>query len=154
MMEPEPSFEDFKLDNPALECKKVAIMNVEDDRFNYEFVDKDYLVRKNKYDELIDPSKLDYDIPTNNEKIEPLPLSFFQIEEGDIVNGTLWYLNKFPKLPIELAQLLARYNWGDLKYATKKSLRNGRKKYQKKNKGTKPPIAIKINRVPILLKWN
>ena len=83
--------------------------------------------------------RVDYTVPRTQEDIDKghdrdLPLSFFEIKDGDIEAGRLWYQQKYPKLTDEFAYLLARYNWGDLKYATKKSIRNNAKKVRKKSK--------------------
>jgi hypothetical protein len=63
-----------------------------------------------------------------------IPSSFFMIKEGEIEKGKDWYLNHDPKLPNEIAEMMARYNWGDLKYMTKKSAKRDRKKLGKKGK--------------------
>ena len=108
--------------------------------------------------EHISNHNVDYTIPRSEEAIkkghkEDLPISFFDIEYGNIEAGKQWYLNKFPKLTEDFAYLLARYNWGDLKYATKKSLKNERKKLVKKT-GKKKNVVMKINREPVLVKWD
>lgn len=138
-----------------ISSQMVGSLNVDNSKANFTFVKPNTKPKKyfTEYD------KLDYSVPLTEEGIrkghkEELPLSFFQIEEGDIESGKKWYINKFPQLPEEIADLLSRYNWGDLKYATKKSLRNDTKKYKKKNKGKLPPISIKINREPIILKFD
>ena len=109
--------------------------------------------------ELADHTKLDFDIPRDSEAIrkghsQDLPLSFFEIQNGDIESGRRWYQGKYPKLSDEFAYLLARYNWGDLKYATKKSIRNNAKKVKKKT-GKKPDIkgAFKIVREPVVVRF-
>ena len=63
-----------------------------------------------------------------------MPVSFLAIEEGDIESGKEWYKNYDPKLPDGICELMARHNWGDLKYMTKKSARNDAKKLKKKGK--------------------
>jgi hypothetical protein len=101
--------------------------------------------------DLADVSKLDFNVPRTAEDIErgrhkqDLPLSFFEVQEGDVEGGRLWYQNKFPKLSNEFAYLLARYNWGDLKYATKKSIRNDAKRVKKKT-GKKPDIVGRFSK--------
>ena len=74
--------------------------------------------------------KYDMYVPlTENDKAKhehPLPLSFMQIKEGDVEAGAQWYRDHYPKIPDELIDIMARYNFGDLKYATRKSIRNDR----------------------------
>ena len=132
----------------------VAIMNTTNPKTNYCFTEPGAtLVRTDP----VDTNRLDYTLPRTEEDIkkghkEDLPISFFQV--SNVEEGKEWYMNKFPKLTDEFAHLLARYNWGDLKYATKKSMKNAKKKALKKN-GKKDDIVkgIKINKEPIILKF-
>ena len=75
----------------------------------------------------------------------PLPMSFLQIQEGDVESGVTWYKNHYPKIPDDLIHIMARYNFGDLKYATRKSIRNGAKKYKKKH-GKPPSLGLEIKK--------
>ena len=90
--------------------------------------------------------KFDFYVPltdedrANTKHTEALPLSFLQIKEGDVDAGIEFYKRYYPKVPDELIEIMARYNFGDLKYATRKSIRNDAKKYAKKNKG-KPNLT-------------
>eukprot|EP01050_Picozoa_sp_SAG11_P018551 SAG11_NODE_2821_length_2939_cov_35.977113_2_plen_146_part_00 len=87
--------------------------------------------------------KYDYYVPLPKDESvhkEPLPMSFLQIKEGDVEGGIQWYRQHYPKLPDELVEIMARYNFGDLKYATRKSIRNNTKKYKKKHKES-PPLC-------------
>jgi hypothetical protein len=56
------------------------------------------------------------------------------IKEGEIQKGKAMVFKYDPKLPNEIAEMMARYNWGDLKYMTKKSAKRDRKNYQRKEK--------------------
>ena len=114
----------------------VARMNGDNPKSCYDFVDFNKIEKKDPF-EYIDPSKLDYDIklPDGETKHKTaLPYSFLTIKEGEVDKGKEWYMNYDPKLPEGIAELLARYNWGDMKYMTKKSAKNQRKKLAKKNK--------------------
>ena len=73
----------------------------------------------------------------------PLPLSFMQIKEGDVEAGAQWYRDHYPKIPDELIDIMARYNFGDLKYATRKSIRNEAKKHKKKT-GKPPQLGLEV----------
>ena len=141
-----------------MDSKKIGIVNCDDERLCYEFVDPAQKVpAKHRCHSDV---QLDYDVPltkeaTNKGHTQPLPISFFSIAYGDVEAGKKWYQFKFPKLSDELAYLLSRYSFGDLKYATKKNIRNGRKKYQKKNKNEKPPFAPLSNpENPFLIRWD
>jgi len=80
------------------------------------------------------------------------------IKEGEIQKGKEWYLQYDPKLPEEIAEMMARYNWGDLKFMTKKSLKNKKKKLARKGKdigeeyGLKMRVADKNN--PIVVNFD
>ena len=119
----------------GLQPQIVGKMNSENPHMNYDFVSFDKIEKKEPL-EYVDKNKCDYDInvkdPKGDEKI--IPQSFFMIKEGEIQKGKDWYLNHDPKLPNEIAEMMARYNWGDLKYMTKKSAKNQRKKLSKKGK--------------------
>jgi len=90
--------------------------------------------------EYVDSKKCDYDVSVKDSKdgtggtYRKIPASFFMIKEGEIEKGKEWYLNYDPKLPVEIAEMMARYNWGDLKYMTKKTAKAQRKKLSKKGK--------------------
>ena len=87
---------------------------------------------------------------------EPLLLSFLQIKEGDIDAGMNWYRHHYPKLPDELIEIMARYNFGDLKYATRKSIRNNTKKFKKKNNNTNPDFTKGLTKTegPIVVQFD
>ena len=93
--------------------------------------------------------KMDYRIPRDDSAIrrgfkEDMPISFLSIKDGELEKGKEWYLSQFPKLPNEIAELLARYNWGDLKYQTKKKIKNDRKKALKKGKKYEPLSNMEV----------
>ena len=122
------------------EYKKVATFGASDDpRMQYDLVDKTSIQNINPTQEyLLQEDKMDYLVPRTEEAIKKghhcdLPLSFLSIKEGEVEIGKHWYLQHYPKLTDEMAELLARYNWGDMKFMTKKSAKNERKKYKKKN---------------------
>tara|TARA_R100001079_G_C4414454_1_gene137000 strand:- start:348 stop:926 length:579 start_codon:yes stop_codon:yes gene_type:complete len=119
----------------------VGKMNSENPHMNYDFVSFDKVEKKEPL-EYIDKNKIDYDVKTKNGAV---PQSFFMIKEGEIEKGKEWYLNHDPKLPVEIAEMMARYNWGDLKYMTKKSAKRDRKKLAKKGKdlGVECGLTIK-----------
>ena len=137
----------------SLESMLVAVVNTNNDRLNFEFVNPSHKILKVHREH--DDTRLDFNIPRTEEATKKghavdLPISFFQIKEGDVISGKRWYLSRFPKLNEDLAEIMARYNWGDLKYATKKSLRNNRKKSIKRT-GKKQQIMMEIKRGPTIV---
>jgi len=134
----------------------IGMLYTNDDKTNYLFTEPE--CEMSKPPECINPNHVDYLVPRTDEEKrkhnQDLPMSFFQIKEGDIEAGKQWYQNKFPKLSDEFAYLLSRYNWGDLKYATKKSIRNNAKKVKKKTGGKRDIVeGMVINHEPILVKF-
>ena len=113
----------------------VGKVNSENPHMNYDFVSFENIEKKEPV-EYVDKNKCDYDINVKDPKgqMKHIPSSFFMIKEGEIEKGKDWYLNHDPKLPNEIAEMMARYNWGDLKYMTKKTAKNQRKKLAKKGK--------------------
>ena len=139
----------------------VGVVKDEDPRLAYEFVRFDKIETKHPI-EYLDPSKLDYDIKNtdkeNNKCKDDMPLSFLAIEEGDIESGKEWYKHYDPKLPDGIAELMARHNWGDLKYMTKKNAKNTKKKLNKKGKDMGVEMGFTSRRVdknnPIILDFD
>ena len=134
----------------------IAQIEAEDPKACFDIVDLDKPSKKSYFD--FDLSKTDYNIPRDKEAIdkgiqEDLPISFLQIQEGEIEKGTAWYLQRFPKLPDSMAEMMARYNWGDLKYQTKKKIKNDKKKSIKKGKKYEP-LAFKIERGTFKINFN
>jgi hypothetical protein len=116
----------------------VGKMNSGDYASDYDFVSFKEIEKKDPI-EYIEPSKIDYIIHNPNKEEcklkEDMPMSFMEIEEGDVERGKEWYLNKDPKLPDGIAELLARYNWGDLKtMPNNKQYKNAQKKAKRKGK--------------------
>ena len=114
----------------------VGQMREPNDALNYDFVSFKEIVKKEPI-EYINPKKIDYVIHNPNKEEcklkEDMPLSFMQIKEGEIEKGKNWYLQKDPKLPDGIAELMARYNWGDLKHMpNKRQYKVKQKKLQKK----------------------
>ena len=125
----------------------VATIKDDDPAVYYDFVD---LNRPTKKLNLVPNPILDYEIARSEEDKkkgfkDDLPVSFLTIQEGEVGKGVMWYLTKFPKLPEPMAELLARYNWGDLKYQTKKKIKNDKKKAIKKG-GKYEPLTFKIRK--------
>ena len=60
-----------------------------------------------------------------------LPLSFLQVQT--VEEGTEWY-KATTKYPDEVCAILAKYEWGGLRYTTKKEFKNMKKKTAKKDK--------------------
>ena len=134
---------------------KVGFLSDPDPKLCYDFVSFDKIVEEKKTGETpitaIDGNKINYPIEINDEmkaalnnpkpafvaaevNAKTLPLSFLAIKEGEVEKGKEWYLSNDPKLPEDIAELMARYSWGDLKHMTKKEAKNRRKKLAKKGK--------------------
>lgn len=106
--------------------------------------------------DIISPDKVDYmidnepepeDYVFNEIKDKQKTLSYLSVKS--VEEGIDWYRKEFPKLPEELLPLMSRWNWGDLKDETKKSVKNKRKKINKKQK----PI-FKIEQKPVVITFD
>eukprot|EP01045_Picozoa_sp_COSAG04_P022229 COSAG04_NODE_2482_length_4041_cov_4.531710_3_plen_147_part_00 len=64
-----------------------------------------------------------------------VPISFLTIK--DVPTGIKWY-KSHTKYPDEVCEMLARYEFGDLKFTTPKEFRNQKKRVEKKKK--KEPV--------------
>ena len=135
---------------------KVGYLDEPDNRLSYDFVALDKIVDDKNKGEIpitsIDARKIDYPVKIEDKEVlkrlnEPklafvpetknkdaYPLSFLSIKEGEVEKGKEWYLRNDPKLPDDIAELMARYSWGDLKHLTKKEGKNNAKKFKKKGK--------------------
>ena len=148
------------LENYAKNQVPMMVSQVESDdpKACFDIVDLDKPVPKNYKKHLVDLNKIDYLIPRDEEAKkkgiqEDLPISFLTIKEGEIDKGKEWYLNRFPKLPEPMAELMAKYNWGDLKYQTKKKIKNDKKKATKKGKSYEP-LAFKVEQGKFIVRFD
>ena len=93
--------------------------------------------------EWVNPAKVDYGL-CRAEGETALPQSFLQI--SSVEEGAEWYRtnSKYPDL---VCDMLARYEWGDLKYTTPKEFKNQKKKRERK--GTKKITTLQVKRGPI-----
>lgn len=128
--------------------KIVGKVECSDHKACFDIVSLENPVPNNYKRHTCDLNKIDYNIPRDeNAKKkgfkEDLPVSFLQIQEGEVEEGKNWYLNRFPKLPEPMAELMARYNWGDLKHQTKKKIKNDKKKATKRGKKYEP-LTFKV----------
>ena len=115
------------------------------------------LVDKNAEDynpasvEWVPGSRVDYNLvaPESFEhKPGGLPMSYLQIKTVEA--GTEWYKAN-TKYPDEVCEMMAKYEWGDLKYTTKKEFKNQRKKTErKKNK----PLGLTVKKGPVVLPFD
>ena len=54
-------------------------------------------------------------------------LSYMNVK--NVEEGADWYKTEFPKLPDDLCDIMARWNWGELETLTKKKLKNDKVYY-------------------------
>jgi len=140
------------LDNPDI--RKMLFTDNSKTNFVCGFSPEPKIIAENI--EIIDTNKVDYmidnepepeDYVTNEMKDKQKTLSYLSVKS--VEEGIEWYRKEFPKLPEELLPLMSRWNWGDLKNETKKSVKNKRKKINKKEK----PV-FKIEHKPVIITFN
>ena len=81
-------------------------------------------------------------------------LSYMSVKNVD--EGAEWYKNEFPKLPDELCDIMARWNWGELDTLTKKKLKNDKKKIKagKANKKQKVLYNLEMKKGEFVIDFN
>ena len=81
-------------------------------------------------------------------------LSYMNVKNVD--EGSEWYKKEFPKLPDELCDIMARWNWGELDTLTKKKLKNDKKKIKagKANKKTKQLYNLEVKSGNFVIDFN
>ena len=77
-----------------------------------------------------------------------LPMSYLQIQTVEA--GTEWYKSN-TKYPDEVCQMMAKYEWGDLKRTTKKEFKNLKKKTARKKA---KPQGLTFRRAEIVLPFD
>ena len=95
--------------------------------------------------EWVDPGKVDYGL-CRAEGDVALPQSFLQIDS--VEQGAEWYRANSP-YPDLVCDMLARYEWGDLKYTTPKEFKNQKKKRERKATKTAQVTTLQVKRGPI-----
>ena len=119
----------------GLVSKDLAEKEVE---LSAEILDK---LRKNvkSADQSEDYMRTGFEKETNNKQNK---LSY--LRDNSIEEGADWYRKEFPQLPDQICEIMARWNWGDLKYSTKKSIKHDAQKHRKKNDGRPPQFRSEI----------
>ena len=122
-----------------------------DPKASYTLVDKNAEDYNPASVEWVPGSSVDYNLvaPESFEhKPGGLPMSYLQIKTVEA--GTEWYKAN-TKYPDEVCEMMAKYEWGDLKYTTKKEFKNQRKKTErKKNK----PLGLTVKKGPVVLPFD
>ena len=107
----------------------------------------------------VSADKVDYNLmpPTAQEgkyeassvKNHGLPLSYLQIRT--VEEGAEWY-KAHTRYPDLVCDMLARYEFGDLRYTTKKEFKNLRKKAERKQ--AKRPQNLQVKRGPTIVSFD
>jgi hypothetical protein len=141
------------------EIKPLKQIFADDDRLNYCFMKLDDIENPNsvyKQPEWLDKELIDYDIvikkgqEDTDELIgtldKTLPSSYFTIKT--VEEGVDWYLKKNPDLPESVAEIMARYTWGDKQ---EKKIEDVSKK---KNKKKKKPDGLEVKKGKFLIDFS
>ena len=106
----------------------------------------------------VSPDKVDYNLmPPEQDsrfvdssvKNHGLPLSYLQIQT--VEEGSEWY-KAHTRYPDLVCEMLARYEFGDLRYTTKKEFKNLRKKTQRKK--SKQSQNLQVKRGPTIVSFD
>tara|TARA_R110000787_G_scaffold55681_3_gene128514 strand:+ start:430 stop:855 length:426 start_codon:yes stop_codon:yes gene_type:complete len=109
-----------------------VILQGEDPRINFTFMKKEHIVDFHLNPDILYTDKINYDVKIKEGDDtfldSTIPLNFFDIDS--IEDGTAWFKQKYPNLPQEYHEIMAKYQF-DAPY-TKKQLKNSVKKLHRK----------------------
>ena len=115
---------------------KQALILTDDDKSSYTIVNPEFSDDYNPNDiDWVDPSLVDYGYGPGSEA-QPVghPLSFLQV--STVEEGAEWY-GRNTRYPELVCEMLAKYQWGDLRHTTPKEFRNQKKKQKKRQRAKK-----------------
>ena len=98
---------------------------------------------------LMPPSAVEGKYEASSVKNHGLPLSYLQIRS--VEEGAEWY-KAHTRYPDMVCDMLARYEFGDLRYTTKKEFKNLRKRTQRKQ--TKRQTNLQVKRGPTIVSFD
>lgn len=132
----------------------VMIENQDDPRLNFTFMKKTDILNFENNPEILYGDRLNYSVPIGKDPATDLdkvvPLNFFDID--NIIDGKLWFKEKYPNLPEEYWEIMAKYQFDEP--FTKKQLKNAIKKIAKKGKSKENIEGLKINRNKVVLDFS
>ena len=133
--------------NVIIECN-------EDPRLNFTFMKKDDILNFEQNPDLLYTDSINYGVVTKSggdDKLDNVvSLNFFDI--NNIVDGKAWFKEKYPKLPEEYWEIMAKYQFDEP--FTKKQLKNAVKKLSKKGKTKENIEGLKITRNKVLISFD
>lgn len=141
------------------EIKPLKQILADDDRLNYCFMKLEDIENPNsvyKEPEWLDKELIDYDIVVKKGQEDTdeligtldktLPSSYFTIKT--VEEGVDWYLKKNPDLPESVAEIMARYTWGD------KQEKTTPENVSKKKKKKKKPDGLEVKKGKFLIDFS
>ena len=134
---------------------KQAVYHASDPKAGYTLVSADAEDYNPTSVEWVSGDKVDYNlVAPESFEMKPgghagLPMSYLQIHTVEA--GTEWYKAN-TKYPDEVCEMMAKYEWGDLKHTTKKEFRNQKKKTTKKKAKKQQGMTIKYG--PVVLPFD
>ena len=99
---------------------------------------------------LMPPAQLQQHYQKSTVSAKGLPMSFLQVQT--VEEGVEWYKAN-TKYPDMVCEMLAKYEWGDLRYTTKKEFKNLKKKTHRKKMKQKH-MTVRRPNDPILLHFD
>ena len=126
-------------------CRNVLIQS-NDPRFNFTIQKEEDIDNFNKLPDIITLDAYDYSFKKDDGNKDTLPnLTHYSLYAStlSLENMEEWYRQKYPTMPDEYHGIMARYSCGQ--NLTKKEVKNGIKKFKKKNKKDEPPpVGLRI----------
>ena len=146
------------MSNDGLQAHYVA----SDPRASYTLINSKVELQKYNpaFTEWVSPHKVDFNLMPPDGllqhyeksvvKTQGLPMSFLQVQS--VEEGTEWYKMN-TRYPDEVCEMLAQYEWGDLRSTTKKEFKNLKKKTHRK-KVKQDHMTVRRPNEPILLHFD
>ena len=125
--------------------ENIEYIPADDSRIDYSFVSQEEAEHDLK-EEVVDYTELKEKGTSDKRKT----LSFLNV--SSVEEGVEWYRTNFPKVPEELLEPMARWNFGDLSRITKKDIKNDKKRV---SRGKKPKViqGLQIKKGPVVVKF-
>ena len=132
----------------------IILESHEDPRINFTFMKKDDILNFQNNPDILYTECLNYGVKINDgddDKLaEVVPLDFFKID--NIVDGKEWFRQKYPNLPEEYWEIMAKYQFDEP--FTKKQLKNAVKRLSKKGKSKENIEGLKISHNKVLISFD
>lgn len=132
----------------------VIIESRDDPRINFTFMKQEDILNFHKHPDILYTDCLNYGVKVkegdNTFLDSVVPLNFFDID--NIEDGKRWFKEKYPKLPEEYWEIMAKYQFEEP--FTKKQLKNAVKRLKKKGNTKENLEGLKITKNKFIINFD